>query len=66
MCIRDRANTTFKADGTYTGSAVCDTYNYNVTVTIVISGEMCIRDSSITVGETTFVSNLSNREAGVD
>ena len=32
-------NTTFKADGTYTGSAVCDTYNYNVTVTIVISGD---------------------------
>ncbi len=31
------ANTTFKADGTYTGSAVCETYNYNVTVTIVIS-----------------------------
>lgn len=34
------ANTTFKADGTYTGSAVCDTYNYNVTVTIVISGNV--------------------------
>ena len=33
------ANTTFKADGTYTGSAVCETYNYNVTVTIVISGD---------------------------
>lgn len=33
------ANTTFKADGTYMGSAVCDTYNYNVTVTIVISGD---------------------------
>ena len=33
------ANTTFKADGTYTGSAVCDTYNYNVTVTIVVSGD---------------------------
>lgn len=32
-------NTTFKADGTYTGSAVCETYNYNVTVTIVISGD---------------------------
>ena len=31
------ANTTFKADGTYKGSAVCETYNYNVTVTIVIS-----------------------------
>lgn len=31
------ANTTFKADGTYTGSAVCETYNYNVMVTIVIS-----------------------------
>lgn len=34
------ANATFKADGTYTGSAVCDTYNYNVTVTIVISGDV--------------------------
>ena len=33
------ANTKFKADGTYTGSAVCETYNYNVTVTIVISGD---------------------------
>ncbi len=33
-------NTTFKADGTYTGSAVCETYNYNVTVTIVISGDV--------------------------
>ena len=33
------ANTTFKADGTYTGSAVCETYNYNVTVIIVISGD---------------------------
>ena len=33
------ANTTFKADGTYKGSAVCETYNYNVTVTIVISGD---------------------------
>ena len=33
------ANTTFKADGTYTGSAVCDTYNYNITVTIVVSGD---------------------------
>lgn len=33
-------NTTFKADGTYTGTAVCDTYNYNVTVTIVISGDV--------------------------
>ena len=31
------ANTKFKADGTYTGSAVCETYNYNVT--IVISGD---------------------------
>lgn len=31
------ANTAFKADGTYTGSATCDTYNYNVTVTIVVS-----------------------------
>lgn len=34
------ANTTFKADGTYTGSAMCETYNYNVTVTIVISGDL--------------------------
>ena len=34
------ANTTFKADGTYTGSAVCDTYGYNVTVTIVVSGDV--------------------------
>ncbi len=34
------ANTTFKADGTYMGSAVCDTYNYNVTVTIVISEDV--------------------------
>ena len=34
------ANTTFKADGTYTGSAVCYTYNYNVTATIVISGDV--------------------------
>lgn len=34
------ANTTFKADGTYTGSAMCETYNYNVTVTIVISGDV--------------------------
>lgn len=34
------ANATFKADGTYTGSAVCDTYNYNVTVTIVVSGDV--------------------------
>ncbi|MDO5340272.1 MAG: FMN-binding protein [Eubacteriales bacterium] len=34
------ANITFKEDGTYTGSAVCDTYNYNVTVTIVISGDV--------------------------
>ena len=33
------ANTKFKADGTYTGSAVCETYNYNVTVIIVISGD---------------------------
>ena len=33
-------NATFKADGTYTGSAVCDAYNYNVTVTIVVSGDV--------------------------
>ena len=35
-----QSNTTFKADGTYTGSAVCDTYNYNVTITIVISEDV--------------------------
>ena len=34
------ADATFKADGTYTGSAVCDAYNYNVTVTIVVSGDV--------------------------
>lgn len=34
------ANATFKADGTYTGSAVCDAYNYNVTVTMVVSGDV--------------------------
>lgn len=34
------ANTTYKADGTYTGLAVCDTYGYNVTVTIVVSGDV--------------------------
>lgn len=34
------ANATFKADRTYTGSAVCDAYNYNVTVTIVVSGDV--------------------------
>ena len=34
------ANSTFKADGTYTGSAACETYGYNVTVTIVISGDV--------------------------
>ena len=34
------ANTTFKADGNYIGSAMCETYNYNVTVTIVISGDV--------------------------
>ena len=34
------ANTKFKADGTYTGSAVCETYNYNVTVTIVVSEDV--------------------------
>ena len=34
------ANATFKADGTYTGSAVCDAYNYNITVTIVVSGDV--------------------------
>ena len=34
------ANTKFKADGTYTGSATCETYGYNVTVTIVVSGDV--------------------------
>lgn len=34
------ANATFKADGTYTGSAVCDAYNYNVTVTIAVLGDV--------------------------
>lgn len=34
------ANTTFKADGTYAGSAVCDPYGYDVTVTIVVSGDV--------------------------
>lgn len=34
------ANAIFKADGTYTGSAVCDAYNYNVTVTIVVLGDV--------------------------
>lgn len=33
------ANTTFKADGTYTGTAICELYNYAVTVTIVVSGD---------------------------
>lgn len=33
------ANTTFKADGTYTGTATCELYNYAVTVTIVVSGD---------------------------
>ena len=34
------ANTTFKADGTYARSAVCDPYGYDVTVTIVVSGDV--------------------------
>ena len=34
------ANTTFKADGTYAGSAVCDPYGSDVTVTIVVSGDV--------------------------
>lgn len=33
------ANTTFKADGTYTGTATCELYNYTVTVTMVVSGD---------------------------
>lgn len=30
---------TFKADGDYTGTAVCDTYGYMVTVVVTISGD---------------------------
>ena len=30
---------TFKADGDYTGTAVCDTYGYTVTVVVTISGD---------------------------
>ena len=33
------APTTFKADGDYTGTAVCDTYGYTVTVVVTISGD---------------------------
>ncbi len=33
------ANTKFKADGTYTGSAECESFKYNITVTIIISGD---------------------------
>ena len=33
------ANTKFKADGTYTGSAECENFKYNITVTIIISGD---------------------------
>ena len=31
---------TFKADGDYTGTAVCDTYGYTVTVVLTISGDV--------------------------
>ncbi len=34
------ANTTFKADGTYTGTAECEYFKYNITVTIIISGDV--------------------------
>jgi len=33
------ASRTFKADGDYTGTAVCDTYGYTVTVVVTISGD---------------------------
>lgn len=33
------ANTTFKADGTFTGTAECENFKYNITVTIIISGD---------------------------
>lgn len=33
------ASRTFKADGDYTGTAVCDTYGYTVTVVLTISGD---------------------------
>ncbi len=34
-----QAPRTFKADGDYTGTAVCDTYGYTVTVVVTISGD---------------------------
>ena len=34
-----QASRTFKADGDYTGTAVCDTYGYTVTVVVTISGD---------------------------
>lgn len=34
-----QAPRTFKADGDYTGTAVCDTYGYMVTVVVTISGD---------------------------
>lgn len=33
------ANTIFKADGTFTGTAECENFKYNITVTIIISGD---------------------------
>ena len=33
------ANATFKADGTFTGTAECENFKYNITVTIIISGD---------------------------
>ena len=35
---------TFKADGDYTGTAVCDTYGYTVTVVVTISGDAVTGD----------------------
>ena len=34
-----QASRTFKADGDYPGTAVCDTYGYTVTVVVTISGD---------------------------
>lgn len=34
-----QASRTFKADGDYMGTAVCDTYGYTVTVVVTISGD---------------------------
>lgn len=33
------ANTIFKADGTFTGTVECENFKYNITVTIIISGD---------------------------